>query len=60
MGLLESELGKLQRRFERLASISKTLVLEGKYLAEAGLRFLDEKRLRNEDILSYLIGNAND
>ena len=44
-----------------LHGVDKTnLVLEGKYLAEAGLRFLDEKRLRNEDILSYLIGNAND
>jgi hypothetical protein len=36
------------------------LVVEGKYLAEAGLRYLEEKRLSNEDVLSYLIGSSND
>lgn len=32
------------------------VVLKGKLLAEAGLRFIEERRLANADVLSILIG----
>ena len=34
----------------------KEIVTEGKYLAEAGLRFLEEKRISNVDLLPIIIG----
>ena len=37
----------------------KDLVTEGKFLAEAGLKFLEEKRNSNIDLLPILIGKQN-
>jgi hypothetical protein len=37
----------------------KDLVTEGKFLAEAGLKFLEEKRNSNIDLLPFLIGKQN-
>ena len=33
------------------------IVKQGKLLAEAGLKFLDERRIANADLLSYILGS---